>query len=84
MIYEEEYGILDQKVLSKGLDYDEYLKYRTLVLSKGNNITGLCSLIPFVDILDIHPTKYNVKLSFNMSDYGVRVYSTKNKNEKKT
>ena len=77
MIYEEEYGILDQKVLSKGLDYDEYLKYRTLVLSKGNNITGLCSLIPFVDILDIHPTKYNVKLSFNMSDYGVRVYSTK-------
>ena len=77
MIYEEEYGILDQKVLSKGLDYDEYLKYRTLVLSKGNNITGLCSLIPFVDILDIHPTKYNVKLSFSMSDYGVRVYSTK-------
>ena len=77
MIYEEEYSILDQKVLTKGLDYDEYLKYRTLTLSKGTNITGLCSLIPFVDILDIHPTKYNLKLSFNMSDYGVRVYSTK-------
>ena len=77
MIYEEEYSILDQKILTKGLDYDEYLKYRTLTLSKGTNITGLCSLIPFVDILDIHPTKYNLKLSFNMSDYGVRVYSTK-------
>ena len=76
-LFEEEYSILDQKVLSKGLDYDEYLKYRTLTLSKGTNITGLCSLIPFVDILDIHPTKYNLKLSFNMSDYGVRVYSTK-------
>ena len=77
MIYEEEYSILDQKILTKGLDYDEYLRYRTLTLSKGTNITGLCSLIPFVDILDIHPTKYNLKLSFNMSDYGVRVYSTK-------
>ena len=41
------------------------------------NITGLCSLIPFVDILDIHPTKYNLKLDFNLSDYGVKVISTK-------
>ena len=76
-LMEEEYNILDQKVLSKGLDYDEYLKYRTYTLSKGKNITGLCSLIPFVDILDIHPTKYNLKLDFNLSDYGVKVISTK-------
>ena len=76
-LMEEEYNILDQKVLSKGLDYDEYLKYRTFTLSKGNNITGLCSLIPFVDILDIHPTKYNLKLDFNLSDYGVKVITTK-------
>ena len=77
MIYEEEYSILDQKILSKGLDYDDYLKYRTYTLSKGRNITGLCSLIPFVDILDIHPTKSNLKLEFNLSDYGVKVISTK-------
>ena len=76
-LFEEEYSILDQKVLSKGLDYDEYLKYRTYTLSKGNNITGLCSLIPFVDILDIHPTKYNLKLEFNLDEYGVKVISTK-------
>ena len=76
-LFEEEYSILDQKVLSKGLDYDEYFKYRTYVLSKGRNITGLCSLVPFVDILDIHPTKYNLKLDFNLSDYGVKVISTK-------
>jgi len=76
-LFEEEYSILDQKVLSKGLDYDEYFKYRTYVLSKGRNITGLCSLVPFVDILDIHPTKYNLKLEFNLSDYGVKVISTK-------
>ena len=76
-LFEEEYSILDQKVLSKGLDYDEYLKYRTYTLSKGRNITGYCSLVPFVDILDIHPTKYNLKLEFNLSDYGVKVISTK-------
>ena len=69
-LFEEEYSILDQKVLSKGLDYD-------YTLSKGRNITGLCSLIPFVDILDIHPTKSNLKLEFNLSDYGVKVISTK-------
>lgn len=76
-LFEEEYSILDQKVLSKGLDYDEYLKYRTYTLSKGRNMTGLCTLVPFVDILDIHPTKYNLKLDFNLDDYGVRVISTK-------
>lgn len=77
-IFEEEYSILNQKVLTKQqLDYDEYFKYRQFTLSKGNNITGLCSLIPFVDILNIHPTKYNLKLEFNLSDYGVKVISTK-------
>ena len=76
-LFEEEYSILDQKILSKGLDYDEYLKFRTYTLSKGNNITGLCSLIPFTDILDIHPTKYNLKLEFNLSDYGAKVIATK-------
>ena len=30
-----------------------------------------------MDILDIHPTKYNLKLDFNLSDYGVKVISTK-------
>ena len=76
-LLEEEYSILDQKILSKGLDYDEYLKYRTYTLSKGKNITGLCSLVPLVDILDIHPTKYNLKLEFDLKDYGVKVISTK-------
>ena len=77
-IFEEEYSILNQKVLTKQqLDYDEYFKYRQFTLSKGNNITGLCSLIPFVDILNVHPTKYNLKLEFNLSDYGVKVISTK-------
>ena len=76
-LFEEEYSILDQKILIKGLDYDEYLKFRTYTLSKGNNITGLCSLIPFADILDIHPTKYNLKLEFNLSDYGAKVVATR-------
>ena len=60
-LFDEEYTILDKRVLTKRLDYDEYLKYRTYTLSKGNNITGLCTLIPFVDILEVHPTKYNLK-----------------------
>lgn len=76
-LFDEEYTILDKRILSKRLDYDEYLRYRTYTLSKGNNITGLCTLIPFVDILDVHPTKYNLKLKFDLDDYGVKVISTK-------
>ena len=76
-LFDEEYSILDKKILTKRLDYDEYLRYRTYTLSKGNNITGLCTLIPFVDILDVHPTKYNLKLKFDLDDYGVKVISTK-------
>ena len=76
-LFEEEYNILNKKVLPKGLDYDEYLRFRTYPLSKGHNITGLCSIIPFVDMLDVHPTKYNLKLKFDLDDYGVKVISTK-------
>ena len=76
-LLDEEYSILDQKILKKSLDYDEYLRYRTFTLSKGNNITGLCTIIPFVDILDIHPKKYNLKLKFDLDDYGVKVIATK-------
>ena len=76
-LLDEEYSILDQKILKKSLDYDEYLRYRTFTISKGNNITGLCTIIPFVDILDIHPKKYNLKLKFDLDDYGVKVIATK-------
>ena len=76
-IFDEEFSILNQRVLSKGLDYDEYLKYRTYTLSKGKDINGLCTLIPFADMLDIHPTKYNLKFQFDLDDYGVKVVSTK-------
>ena len=76
-LFEEEYSILNQKVLSKGLDYDEYMRFRTYTLSKGHNITGICTIIPFVDILDVHPTKYNLKLKFDLDDYGAKVVATK-------
>ena len=76
-LLDEEYSILDKKVLPKGLDYDEYLRYRTYTLSKGNNITGACSLVPFVDMFDIHPTKFNLKLRFRMDEYGVKVVARK-------
>ena len=76
-LLDEEYSILDKKVLPKGLDYDEYLRYRTYTLDKGNNITGACSLIPFVDMFDIHPTKFNLKLIFRMDEYGVKVVARK-------
>jgi hypothetical protein len=80
MIYEEEYSILDQRVLKKGLDYDEYLRHRQYTLSKGRNITKKCSLVPFVDMFDIHPTKYNLKLRIRMDDYGIKVVAKKKLN----
>ena len=76
-LFDEEYSILDKRVLKKGLDYDEYLRYRQYTLSKGRNITKKCSLVPFVDMFDIHPTKYNLKLRIRMDDYGIKVVSRK-------
>ena len=78
LFFEEEYAILNQKIVkNNNLDYDDYFRYRTYTLSKGHNITGLCSLIPFVDIFDVHPTKYNLKLKIDMDDYGVKVVSSR-------
>jgi hypothetical protein len=76
-LFDEEYSILDQRVLKKGLDYDEYLRHRQYTLSKGRNITKKCSLVPFVDMFDIHPTKYNLKLRIRMDDYGIKVVAKK-------
>ena len=79
-LFDEEYSILDQRVLKKGLDYDEYLRHRQYTLSKGRNITKKCSLVPFVDMFDIHPTKYNLKLRIRMDDYGIKVVAKKKLN----
>ena len=76
-LFDEEYSILDKRVLKKGLDYDEYLRHRQYTLSKGRNITNKCSLVPFVDMFDIHPTKYNLKLRIRMDDYGIKVVARK-------
>ena len=72
-LFEEELNILNQKIVSKPIDYDEYLRYRTFTVSKGNNKTGSCYLVPFVDMLDVHPTKSNLKLKVNLNDFGVKV-----------
>ena len=62
------------------MNYDEYMKYRTYTFSKGINNTGIGTLVPFLDMFDINPEKFN--LNYTFEDNGVKVYAIKKINKK--
>lgn len=77
-LFEEELNILNKKIFpKKKIDYDEYFRYRIFTLSKGKNISDAFTIIPFADMMDVHPSKYNIKLRINLGKYGIKLITTK-------
>ena len=72
-IYEEEFSILEKEVVKKKLNYDDYVKYRTYSMSKGNNITGVSTYVPFMDMFEQDAIKFNVNYTFG--EKGVKIYA---------
>ena len=62
-MFDEEFGILEKYIYKKTLDQDEYTKYRIFSFNKLVNVSGISSLVPFIDFLETNPVNSNLQLN---------------------
>ncbi|MCQ2821466.1 MAG: hypothetical protein MJ252_29770 [archaeon] len=56
---------------------DEFAKYKVLTANKGINVTGHYHLIPFADMFDKNPVKFNLNMTYNETTGNLEVFATK-------
>ena len=77
-MYDEEFEILQTKIYKKPLDQDEYYKYRIFTFNKLVNISGVSSIIPFVDMLETNPINFNLQINYTYENDSISVMAVKN------
>jgi hypothetical protein len=68
---------LEQIHKQKEIDFDEYLRFRTLTITKSLNISNVTSIIPFIDMFANDPIDYNVNFKLNETNNNLYVFTTK-------
>jgi hypothetical protein len=76
-LYKEEVNILENLYKKTSIDFDEYLRFRTLTITKSLNISNVTSIIPFVDMFSTDPIDYNVNFKLNETNNNLYVFTTK-------
>jgi tetratricopeptide (TPR) repeat protein len=76
-LYKEEVNILENLYKKTSIDFDEYLRFRTLTTTKSLNISNVTSIIPFVDMFSTDPIDYNVNFKLNETNKNLYVFTTK-------
>jgi hypothetical protein len=73
--YDEEIKLYEKLFKQKKINNEDYYVFRTYSSSKSFNISGHASIIPFLDMIEKHPTNYNLEVI--ASDFDIRVIATK-------
>ena len=73
--YDEETSIYEKTLKQKKINKEDYYVFRTYSSSKSVNISGHSVIVPFLDMFEKHPTKYNLEVI--ASDFDIKVISTK-------
>ena len=73
-ILNEEITILEKKCKQKKINKEDYYIFRIYSSSKAFNISGHSVIIPFVDMFERHPTKFNLKVI--ATDYDIKIVAT--------
>jgi hypothetical protein len=76
-MFDEEYDILQRKIYKKNLDQDEYYKHRIFSFNKLVNISGVSSLVPFLDMIETHPINYNLQVNYTESNDSLAIVAIK-------
>ena len=74
-LYDEEISIFEKKCNQKKMNKEDYYIFRTYSSSKAFNISGHSVMIPFLDIFQRHPTKYNIEVI--ASDFDIKIIATR-------
>ena len=64
-IYAGEIDVFENKLNLKTINKEEYYVFRTYASSKSYNISGHSVIVPFVDMFNKHPTKFNLRVEAN-------------------
>ena len=76
-MFDEEYNILQSKIYKKNLDQEEYYKHRIFSFNKLVNISGVSSIVPFLDMLETHPINYNLRINYTEQNDSLSVTAIK-------
>ena len=70
-MYQGEIELLENDLKLKKINRDDYYVFRTYTSSKSYNVSGHSFIIPFVDMFNKHPTKYNIKVEADQNETNV-------------
>ena len=76
-LFKEEVDKLEHIHKQKEIDFDEYLRFRTITITKSLNISNVTSIIPFIDMFANDPIDYNVNFKLNETNNNLYVFTTK-------
>jgi hypothetical protein len=76
-LFKEEIHNLEYKHKQKSIDLDEYLRFRTLTITKSLNISNITSIIPFIDMFVYDPIDFNVNFKLNETNNNLYVFTTR-------
>ncbi len=76
-LFNEEIHKLESTFKQKSIDSEEYLRFRTLTITKSLNISNITSIVPFIDLFASDPIDYNVNFKLNETNKHLVVFTTK-------
>jgi len=76
-LFKEEVDKLEHEHNQKSIDFDEYLRFRSLTIAKSLNISNITCIIPFIDMFLSDPIDFNVDYKINETNNNLYVYTTK-------
>jgi hypothetical protein len=75
-LYKDEVEKFEKDYNQKEIDFDEYLRYRSLIITKSLNVSQV-SIIPFMDLFASDPIDYNVDFGVNYTTGNIDIFTTK-------
>ena len=75
-LYREESEKLSKISGKKKFDIDEYMRWRTLTMTKSLNISNNTSIVPFIDMFDNDPIDFNVNFKLNETNNNLFLFTT--------
>lgn len=76
-LFDDEFSIFEKEIYKKSMDSDEYYRYRLFSFNKIVNISGVISIVPFLDLFQQNPINYNLNINFT-EEGGIDILANKN------
>ena len=76
-LFKEEVNKLENEHNQNTIDFEEYLRFRSLTIAKSLNISNSTYIIPFIDMFAKDPIDFNVDFKLNETNNNINVYTSK-------